>query len=238
MSLIALSSFRVSSCGNGHHQIWPWVQHHLPSSDVSYVLTSFFQQPCGACLWKRHSAGNDPGPRCHRLSPAPPRMHPCSLVVQFQVLLFLKSYPPLPVPLKNVQWSFLIGGIWGNFNFLLPYLFFSNSIMYFPWNKGTTYYAYLCDNHSSAFYSNFITRYTPLNNKLFSFACFEILYKSNHPFIKVHFWTKMRWCRRKLSRTTLSNTITTCGCWVLEIWPVRLRWAGSAKCTPDFEDTL
>lgn len=44
----------------------------------------------------------------------------------------------------------------GRFKFSSPLLIFSNSIMYFPWNKGSTCHAYFCDNHSPVFHSMFV----------------------------------------------------------------------------------
>lgn len=150
MSVIAVSSFRVSSCGNEHRQTWPRVQQSLPSSNVSNVPTSFCQKPYGAWLWKRHSAGNDPDPQCHRLSPASPRMHPCSS--------FTSRFFPSEKSAKRKFFMMINSNWWdlGRFKFSSPLLIFSNSIMYFPWNKGSTCHAYFCDNHSPVFHSMFV----------------------------------------------------------------------------------
>lgn len=89
----------------------------------------------------------------------------------FSLLKKLPSLPPSKITIVISTWW-----IWGDFNFLLPYLFFPpHSIMCFPWNKRTTYYSYLCDNQTPAFYSTFVTHLYISKQHLFSFACFEIL---------------------------------------------------------------
>lgn len=170
---MAVSSFRVTSCGNRHDQTQPRVQHGLPSSNVSNSPLLFlgslmepdFENFIQQAMTQAHDAAGSPLP------------HPDStmLIIQFQVLPFLKRFQ------KQffffLQWSTLIDGIWADLNFILPYFFL----------------ILLCISHEIKelhiiltfviimplyFVLILLPTYTCLNNKFLKFACFEIICKS------------------------------------------------------------